>query len=471
MPLNPPLDLDELHSTLQDEGEPWEMDQTTMTVLTEEERAVRLGVPLPPGVDPETIDSRSDQARVAVSEATAESVGAPASFDLRKVNGRNYTTPVKDQEACGSCVAFAVAATMEHVARFTLRAPALPLDLSEAHLYYCHGRKVGARCETGWYVDEAVAACRSAGITYEDYFRYTPWDQGCGGLNPDWANRHVKVTDHRDITDRAAAMKHHIATYGSVVACMFVFQDFYSYRSGIYRHVAGDFVSGHAVTLIGYSDAQRCWIAKNSWGRGWGERGYFNIGYGECWIEGFSTIAVRGVEQRLKGRFADVGNGHPHFPGIQWAAARGITTGMEHGTFQPGAAVSRGQMATFLTRALNLPSGGSVTFPDVPGGHAHREAIASIVAAGIASGFPDGTFRPGASVTRGQLATFLTRGLGLPAGGPVSFSDVPPEHTHAASIGSVVAAGIASGYPDGTFQPGASVTRGQMATFLMRALP
>jgi len=52
------------------------------------------------------------------------------------------------------------------------------------------------------------------------------------------------------------------------------------------------------VVLIGYDDGQGCWIARNSWGAGWGDSGYFRIAYGECGIETFQTCAVYGVNLR-----------------------------------------------------------------------------------------------------------------------------------------------------------------------------
>ena len=106
-------------------------------------------------------------------------------------------------------------------------------------------------------------------------------------------------------------------------------------------------------------------------------------------------------------------------------------------------------------------------FSDVAG-TTHEAAITAVAAAGIAGGFPDGTFRPGAAVTRGQMASFLMRALELEGATP-PFEDAVGT-THAIAIGAVAEAGIAGGFPDGTFRPGAAVTRGQMASFLARGL-
>jgi C1A family cysteine protease len=304
MPKNAPIDLARLREELQRENAPWQMSYTSMTALTEEEREIRLGVPPSPGLDTDDLEADREVAVAAAEEARAEEVGAPVRFDLRNVGGVNYSTPVKDQGGCGSCVAFGVAATMEAVARYTRGAPSLPLDLSEAHLFYCHGRAAGARCNTGWWPEQGFNACRTTGITFEDYYPYTAGDQDCTGLNADWPNRLAKVTNWAFLNGNAASMKQYIATYGAVEACLDVYQDFFSYSSGIYRHVSGGYAGGHCVSLIGYDDAAGCWIAKNSWGTAWGEAGYFRIAYGECRIEtylqpgGSGASGVQGVTLR-----------------------------------------------------------------------------------------------------------------------------------------------------------------------------
>jgi papain like protease len=304
MPINKALDLEHLREELSSKGAPWQMAYTSMTALNEEERVIRLGVPPSPGLDPSTFEEGRGAAATAARQARAEAIGAPSSFDLRNVSGVNYTTPVTDQFGCGSCVAFGVLATMEAVARYTRRAPALPIDLSEAHMFYCHGRAGGARCNTGWWPEYALSAARNTGVTFEDYYPYTAGDQDCTGLNADWPNRLAKVTNSLFLAGDAATMKEYISTYGAVEVCIDVYQDFFSYGTGVYRHISGAYAGGHCVCLIGYDDTQGCWIAKNSWGPGWGDGGYVRIAYGECRIEtyvqpgGIGASGVQGVSIR-----------------------------------------------------------------------------------------------------------------------------------------------------------------------------
>lgn len=165
----------------------------------------------------------------------------------------------------------------------------MPIDLSEAHAYYCYGRADGARCSTGWWPHRLLPSTKNTGLTFEDYYPYTSGEQDCSNLNNDWPNRIAKVTGFANVGGNPAAMKEHIATYGSIIACFVVYQDFFSYSTGIYRHLTGSLAGGHCVTLIGYSDSEGCWIGKNSWGSGWGDNGFFKIAYGECNIESYPS--------------------------------------------------------------------------------------------------------------------------------------------------------------------------------------
>ncbi|WP_406224110.1 C1 family peptidase [Streptomyces canus] len=296
MPVNDPIDLAELRAALERADNPWRATSNSMTRLTEEQRVTRLGVPVDEAEHAEIMAAEEQQVAAAL-QATA---GAefPSSFDLRDIGGLDYTTPVKDQKQCGSCVAFGTVATMEHVVRYIDRAPFLPADFSEAHAFYGYGREAGATCATGWLPEPLLEKARDSGITFEDYFAYTDRDQDSSRLNPDWPNRHAKVVNWTNDTNDPAAIKRDIATYGSVVACFYVYQDFFSYGGGVYRRQTDTLAGGHCVSLVGYDDAQSCWIAKNSWGTDWGEHGFFRIGYGECGIESWHTCGVQGISLR-----------------------------------------------------------------------------------------------------------------------------------------------------------------------------
>ena len=314
------VDLEEVRTSLAKEGHPWVSGDTSMSILEESERHLRLGVPLPPATQVKSMMTQSAHLAKARDATAASSVGAPASFDARNVGGLDYTTPVKDQGGCGSCVAFGTVATMETTAAFTRGQAAFDPDLSEAHLFYVHGASNGATCDTGWLPSQAFPFCRDVGVTFEDYFPYTAGNSGGASLNADWPNRVAKMTSFRNLTGNPAAIKEHISTRGAVSACLVVFQDFFSYRTGIYRHVTGAQAGGHCVSLVGYDDVTGCWIAKNSWSNGWGDGGYFRIAYGECGIEAWEVHGADGVSLRMwTGATKVIGLYHANGPRSGWA--------------------------------------------------------------------------------------------------------------------------------------------------------
>jgi spore germination protein YaaH len=187
------------------------------------------------------------------------------------------------------------------------------------------------------------------------------------------------------------------------------------------------------------------------------------------WVPGQDDPATWGDVRAVAGaRFWDVVGGDLQ-PPVEAVAARGIALGAGDGSFRPNAPVTRGQMASFLSRALALPPAAApAPFSDTAG-TTHAGAVDAVTQAGIATGFPDGRFQPDAAVTRGQMASFLQRGLALEGCLPAPFPDAAGS-PHEPAVCAVAARGIAQGRPDGTFRPNEAVSRGQMARFLARAL-
>lgn len=152
---------------------------------------------------------------------------------------------------------------------------------------------------------------------------------------------------------------------------------------------------------------------------------------------------------------------------IVWAWQNGITAGCSPTLYCPDGLVTRGQMATFLTRALHLPATSTDFFTDDTGS-VHEPNINRIAAAGITVGCTATTFCPNGLVTRAQMATFLSRAYSLPASATDWFTD-DDGSTHEANINRVAEAGITHGCAADRFCPTGIVTRGQMAAFLHRA--
>jgi hypothetical protein len=158
---------------------------------------------------------------------------------------------------------------------------------------------------------------------------------------------------------------------------------------------------------------------------------------------------------------------------IGWLASEGITQGCSTTSFCPDDPVTRGQMAAFLRRALDLAPGAATPFVDI-GGSAFQSDISALFASGITGGCSPTRYCPNDLVTRGQMAAFLHRALGatLETGPSVSFID-DDGSVFEADDEWLAATGVTRGCnpPSNTrFCPDGPVTRGQMAAFLHRAL-
>jgi hypothetical protein len=157
---------------------------------------------------------------------------------------------------------------------------------------------------------------------------------------------------------------------------------------------------------------------------------------------------------------------------IERLAAAGITRGCGAGRFCPGDHVTRGQMAAFLVRSLGLEDSDGDRFRD-DNQSIFREDIDTVAEAGITAGCnpPDNDrFCPDRPVTRAQMASFLTRAKHL-SGGSAGFEDISGS-IHADDIEALAAGGITKGCnpPDNDrFCPDRPVTRGEMAAFLVRS--
>ena len=195
----------------------------------------------------------------------------------------------------------------------------------------------------------------------------------------------------------------------------------------------------------------------------------FHFGEPDYWyaFAGDPNRTPSGSQPPLIGPFRDIGSSQ-FIDDILWLADSGITQGCGFERFCPTGTVTRGQMASFLARALSLPSTGTDYFND-DGGSMHQADINRLAAAGIASGCGGGAFCPNLPVTRAQMASYLARALGLSSTGADYFYD-DAGSMHEGDINRVAAAGITSGCGGGRYCPDLSVTREQMAAFLRRAL-
>ena len=202
--------------------------------------------------------------------------GAPTAKDWRNVSGINYVTAVKDQGGCGSCVSFGTCATLEANIRIKAQEPSLDVNLSEAFMQFCGG----GSC-SGWGLTSGLEFAKSTGVTDDACFLYKPQNMPCEDRCSSWQSRLVKLNDFTGHSSMQAR-KDAIANVGPVVAGMAVYNDFFSYSSGVYQKTSGSSLAGyHCICVVGYDDSQQCWIIKNSWGTGWGEAGFCRIKYNQ----------------------------------------------------------------------------------------------------------------------------------------------------------------------------------------------
>jgi len=218
----------------------------------------------------------------------------PDYFTWQDIDGVNWVSPVKNQQSCGSCVAFGTISALESVIQIEL-GQKLNIDLSEAHLFYCGG----GSCSQGWTVSKSVKYVETYGVPLESCFPYTPRQTDCDETCPDWEIQAIKIIDGsrtRSFPPAISNIQEALIEHGPMITTFTVYDDFFAYNSGIYEHVSGGVAGGHAVAIVGYDNIDGYWICKNSWGNNWGENGFFRIKFGECGIGStFNTYYLSGV--------------------------------------------------------------------------------------------------------------------------------------------------------------------------------
>jgi hypothetical protein len=259
--------LEKVRKAIKEKGAKWEAGETWVSRLSPEEKKKLLGDV--PAQLPGTQTARP-----------TSGTSLPDSFTWRDNNGYNWTTPVKNQSACGNCWAYASCGALEVVVRLTLNEPELHIDLSELYLTSCSGRG----CELGWDQSSTLQFIKTHGVPDQSCFPgYLP-PQPCADTCIEKYRRSIFIEEwYHDgfgfIVDPedVETIKDRILNYGPVTVHFEVFEDFDYYNSGVYEHVWGDSRGWHAVSMMGWNDQDSGWICKNSWGTNWGQGGWFRI--------------------------------------------------------------------------------------------------------------------------------------------------------------------------------------------------
>ena len=172
--------------------------------------------------------------------------------------------------------------------------------------------------------------------------------------------------------------------------------------------------------------------------------------------------------------FTDVPASYWAHQAILTLACKGIIAGFPDGTFRPDASVTRAQFVTMLVRTLGLKLGaGNTPFTDVAPTAWYAPSVAAAEQAGIVAGISPDQFGPNEPITREEMAVLLAHVLGSPAtpGSPLQFTDAAAIAPWAESaVQEVVGAGLMTGFPNGTFQPTGVSTRAQAAAVLSQYL-
>ncbi|MEX3747480.1 S-layer homology domain-containing protein [Lysinibacillus xylanilyticus] len=171
--------------------------------------------------------------------------------------------------------------------------------------------------------------------------------------------------------------------------------------------------------------------------------------------------------------FTDIDQYSSHYDNILKLYAQGAISGYADKTFRPNQNVTRGQAAKMLATVLNLDLKNvqDPYFKDVPQSSEYYKYVAALQNAGIMSGYSNGTFMPNEVITRGQLAKILVLGFKFEVASNYnhSFKDVTSQTSNAIYIQTLVDLNITEGTTPVTFSPFEAVTRGQIASFIVRS--
>ena len=171
--------------------------------------------------------------------------------------------------------------------------------------------------------------------------------------------------------------------------------------------------------------------------------------------------------------FEDVSEDEFYYDAILWAVDNGITQGVSATRFAPDGLTTREQIVTFLWRAAGEPEPiiKDNPFTDVKEEDYCYKAVLWAVENGITKGVTETMFAPESNCTRGQAVTFLHRYLGEPESTIANpFTDVDSGEFYGDAICWAVENGVTTGMTPTTFGPDSTCTRGQIVTFLYRAL-
>ncbi|MFM9413387.1 S-layer homology domain-containing protein [Peptococcus simiae] len=143
-------------------------------------------------------------------------------------------------------------------------------------------------------------------------------------------------------------------------------------------------------------------------------------------------------------------------------------------TFGPNRSMSRAEVATMFTRLLKDRPDKTKTYPsdltDIDTSAWYANPVGYAARENIVKGYPDGTFRPDAPISRAEFAAIASRFAGLKDGPAPAFTDLSPDHWAYESIRLAAGHGWIAGYPDNTFRPDQPISRAEVIAITNRVL-
>ncbi|XP_076921228.1 cysteine protease Amb a 11.0101-like [Bidens hawaiensis] len=222
----------------------------------------------------------------------------PPRIDWRE---HNAVTPVKSQGQCASCFAFASVGAIEGLN--AIRTGQL-IALSEQQILDCDSSMRTQACSGGLTCGVCDWVVENGGLATEEFYPYTGKKEFCDRAK---FGRHAVTLDGREYTVRDDEQDLMKTVAGQ--PCAFMMDpgsdNFMFYKEGIYNGPCG-YTLTHAMLLVGYDqdpDGTKYWIVKNSWGEGWGEKGYIRMARlgtpeGICGMNAEGTFPLKSPETR-----------------------------------------------------------------------------------------------------------------------------------------------------------------------------
>jgi C1A family cysteine protease len=213
------------------------------------------------------------QQRPTQAEAAESVRGLPAEFSWRP-----QMTSVKNQGSCGSCWAFTATAAFEAVVNIwdkTIN------DFSEQYLVSCDKNSAG--CDGG--SNSALNMYVKNGAVLDKDLPYKAANGTCGTSY----TFHEKAKSYTKVTNTQAALKQALYDYGPFYIAICAGSNLQNVKGTAIVTASDGTNLNHAVTLVGWDDANGCWLIKNSWGTSYGDKGYVRVKYGVSGVGGSSA--------------------------------------------------------------------------------------------------------------------------------------------------------------------------------------